>query len=153
MAMKREIFIEAYLEAALWAEIHDNDNEGESYQNAGFTTEDFADGTRVALERMASKFFERHKLDFSASRTVEAATDLWLTQNRHGAGFWDGDWEEPEAGNMETTARELGEVCLYVGDDGKIYAMGHEGDGKERISGADSHGDTCCCRDCQARGL
>ena len=48
--------------------------------------------------------------------------DFWLTRNRHGAGFWDGDY--PIWGNKLTeTAHMFPEVELYVGDDGKIHHM------------------------------
>lgn len=120
MSTKREIFIQAYLDAALWAERE------LKATHQRWDVELLADGTRIALERMASKFFEAHSEDFKKEDTVQAATDLWLTQNGYGAGFWGGNWPEPWAGRMETTARGLGEVELYVGDDGKIYAMGHE---------------------------
>lgn len=53
----------------------------------------------------------------------QAGHDFWLTRNRHGAGFWDGDWEEPAATILTDAAHRFGECELYVGDDGKVYAL------------------------------
>ena len=39
-----------------------------------------------------------------------------------GAGFWDGDWKEPHGDRLTELSKTFGEVDLYVGDDGKIYA-------------------------------
>ena len=49
------------------------------------------------------------------------AHDFWLTRNRHGAGFWDGDYPEPEATQLTDLAHTFGECHLYVGDDNKLY--------------------------------
>lgn len=51
----------------------------------------------------------------------QAGHDFWLTRNRHGAGFWDGDWPEPYARTLTDAAHTFGECTLYVGDDGKLY--------------------------------
>lgn len=51
-----------------------------------------------------------------------AGHDFWLTRCGHGAGFWDGDWPEPHATKLDQAARAAGNVDLYVGDDGMIYA-------------------------------
>jgi hypothetical protein len=69
--------------------------------------------------------------DFIASNTAllgasgldsgQIGHDFWLTRNRHGAGFWDrGRGEVGEA--LTTACRPYGEVTLYVGDDGRVYA-------------------------------
>ena len=51
------------------------------------------------------------------------ALDLWLTRNRHGAGFWECDHCDEAQGEALTNASEaLGDFELYIGDDGKIYA-------------------------------
>ncbi len=47
--------------------------------------------------------------------------DFWLTRNRHGAGFWDGDWDKEVGKRLTESCREFGEVWIDVGDDGKIY--------------------------------
>lgn len=46
--------------------------------------------------------------------------DLWLTQNRHGAGFWDGDYSD-HGDALTKAAHDLGEVDCYEGDDGLIH--------------------------------
>jgi len=38
--------------------------------------------------------------------------DLWLTQNRHGAGFWDGDYDRGD--ELTAVAHTFGCVDLYV---------------------------------------
>lgn len=56
------------------------------------------------------------------SRDTQAGHDFWLTRNGHCAGFWDGDWEEPFASELDARAKEMGECLLYVGDDQLIYS-------------------------------
>lgn len=50
--------------------------------------------------------------------------DFWLTRNGHGAGFWEpGDYGWSDLGDKLTEfTKHYGEVNLYVGDDGTIYA-------------------------------
>jgi hypothetical protein len=46
-----------------------------------------------------------------------AGHDFWLTRNRHGSGFWDGDWPEPWAAQLTKAAHAFGqaEPCWYKG--------------------------------------
>jgi len=62
---------------------------------------------------------ERH----SGECTVDekAGHDFWLTRNGHGAGFWDGDWQEPAGAELSKASKAFGEINLYVSDDGKLY--------------------------------
>jgi hypothetical protein len=46
-----------------------------------------------------------------------AGADFFLTRNRHGAGFWDGDWSEPQATTLTNAAHRFGEFELYETDD------------------------------------
>jgi len=52
----------------------------------------------------------------------QAGHDFWLTRCGHGCGFWDGDWTEPAATGLTEAGKRYGNVDLYVGDDGRIYA-------------------------------
>lgn len=50
--------------------------------------------------------------------------DLWLSRTKTAEEvFWaNGDWPEPAATKLTDYAEKLGNVELYVGDDGRIYA-------------------------------
>jgi len=52
---------------------------------------------------------------------AQAGRDFWYTRNGHGCGFWDGDWPEPWADDLDKAAKAFGEVDAYLGDDGKVY--------------------------------
>lgn len=50
--------------------------------------------------------------------------DFLLTRNHHGAGFWDGDYEQYQEGLGDTLTKladTFGEITAYNGDDGKVY--------------------------------
>ena len=52
-----------------------------------------------------------------------AGHDFWLTREGHGVGFRDRDgWGEEAKNRLHRAARRFGEVSVYVGDNGKIYA-------------------------------
>jgi hypothetical protein len=111
-------FTEAYITAALWST---TDDEGDSLDS----NYDIDDVATECLQRMiedCSAFQHKHG-DLFEGREEGAGHDFWLTRNGHGAGFWDGDWEEPTATTLTNASKKFGEVDLYVGDDGMIYCM------------------------------
>ena len=61
--------------------------------------------------------------DCDADHWAAVAHDWVLTRNRHGAGFWDGGWAEPWGQRLTDLAHASGEISLYLGDDGLIYAF------------------------------
>ena len=129
--ISRDSFLRPYFETALWSSSDDSDDSGgepldRNYQNSDFTKEGL-----ITLIEIAQKF----ENDSQVIRAVsygedvfdmgwdQAAHDLWLTQNGHGAGFWDGDWPEPSAATLTRKAHDLGEVNIYVGDNGRLYVF------------------------------
>jgi hypothetical protein len=60
---------------------------------------------------------------YDVRQPVEDQTehDYILTRNHHGAGFWDGDWDNSVAQILTDAANKQGEFSAYVGDDKKIY--------------------------------
>lgn len=46
-----------------------------------------------------------------------AGHDLWLTRNRHGAGFWDGDWPAVAGKKATDWANTLGERAVWFDED------------------------------------
>jgi hypothetical protein len=122
-------FTQAYIEAALWSSTGDN---GEPLDSS-YGVEDIAEETLTKIAADCERFqaenadalAEDYRVQSRAAHgcTVEesAGHDFWLTRCGHGAGFWDGDWQEPAATKLDQSSKRFGNVDLYVGDDGKIY--------------------------------
>ncbi len=119
--------VNSYLETALWADL--DEDEGKKGIN------DIAMESKRKAAKDVSKFLTLAVvfLDDAAKTTNIKNTkkfwegvghNLWLTRNGHGAGFWDtpktygGD---KNAKGLTKIADKMGNVDLYVGDDGKVY--------------------------------
>lgn len=116
-------FFEAYLEAALFTSMDESDpNTGGEPLDKNFSMSDLTVAARTKLRRDAAEFFTealpilgRARCLYKKGTKMEhAGHDFWLTQNGHGAGYWDGDWAEPEAHELTELAKSYGEVNLYV---------------------------------------
>jgi hypothetical protein len=59
--------------------------------------------------------------DFQQPALNQTEHDYVLTRNRHGAGFWDGDWSAEVSKILTDAARSQYEFTAYVGDDERIY--------------------------------
>lgn len=118
--MDRNDFFRGYVEAALWSSIDDKDVP----LDKNYGPQDIAPETIEEMFADANRFRDENWNDIvKGMRSVKrAGHDFWLTRNGHGAGFWDGDWPEPQATRLTDAAHAYGEVWLYVGDDGLIYS-------------------------------
>jgi len=67
--------------------------------------------------------FQSDNWDDIAEDVKLAGYDFWLSRNGHGAGFFDGDWDEV-GDKLQAIAAAYGEFNLYVGDDNQIYGYG-----------------------------
>jgi hypothetical protein len=122
-------FEASYMETALWSE---TDDVGNPLDGPGHD-EELAEETIVRIKRDCESFNAKALPLFAAynegsdaasefdMKPSRVAHDFWLTRNRHGAGFWDGDYPEPLGTQLTDLAHEFGEVNLYIGDDGKLY--------------------------------
>lgn len=123
---------QAYVTCALWSS-----TDGETELDANYDVGDIDDATLTQMRADCDAFYaamSKHihcddaplARDFEGSIAAREAAmaghDFWLTRCGHGAGFWDGDWPEPHADALTEAAKSFGNVELYVGDDGKIYA-------------------------------
>lgn len=143
-------FVKAFFECALWSSSDNADDAGGEPLDKNYSVEDLDPTCRAGLEAECREFQERYakhyegafiggsrEWDESSSEYSDdelAGHDFWLNRNRHGCGFWDGDWAEPHASILDKASKAYGEVNLYVGDDGKIYAMGYETPAQEKVS-------------------
>ena len=114
--------VQAYLVTALWASV---DDDGTPF-DANYGTEAFApDALATAaedIERFRILAGEHYALaqEYTGYDDARFMCDLWLTQNRHGAGFWDGYYGH--YGDALTRAAELvGERVIYLGDDNALH--------------------------------
>ena len=108
----------SYNHTSLWAS---TDEEGEPFDDRDA---DLAQETLDALLADCGAFLGeiddlgipwRDEMDWA-----QLGSDLWLTRNSHGAGFWDrglGDLGDA----LSEAAKRQGSRDLYVGDDGLIY--------------------------------
>jgi hypothetical protein len=126
-------FTEAYIECALWSSTDNSNDSGGDPLDDNYGVEDIAPKTLEEMKSDCADFQESFG-DLIADDLERAGHDFWLTRNGHGAGFWDGDWQQPmpteheSAGRYRTVGEFLtamskpyGSVDLYVGDDGMIY--------------------------------
>lgn len=121
-------FATAYCVAALWSS---TDDDGQPLDSS-YDLDDMAPETRALFAADARAFYLAHESDIhceggpvgpdGSSQAAMAGHDFWLTRCGHGAGFWDGDWPEPAATRLDDASKEFGNLDLYIGDDGLIYA-------------------------------
>lgn len=109
-------FIEAYLAAALWSSTDEKDKP----LDANYTAADIAPETLEQMKADCAQFQAENAEDIAAD-LEQAGHDLWLSRNRHGSGYWDGDWPESAATRLTAAAHTFGEFSLYIGDDGLIH--------------------------------
>jgi len=117
---------------ALWSSRDEIGEDGGEPLDHNFDITDIAPKTRRRMKADCAAFLAANydaifcigapSSDFSGVIGM-AGHDFWLTRCGHGAGFWDGDWPEPHATKLTAAANAAGNVDLYVGDDGRIYAM------------------------------
>lgn len=114
--------LSAYLECALWAS-HDEDGRPLDDRH------DISDLAPEALDKARADvrmFVATNAADCEAFVTAidggdeQVGHDLFLTRNRHGAGFWDRD-AGAVGERLSAMARAMGEAEVYRGDDGKVY--------------------------------
>lgn len=102
-----DTFTLAYLETALWVEGLNNGV-------------DDIDPDSLAVEVETCKLFQAaNQADLANCPTEMSGCDLYLTRNRHGAGFWDRGLGAVGE-RLTDAAHALGESTLYL-EDGKIY--------------------------------
>ncbi len=128
MRVKLDTFTRAYLECALWSSTDESDEQGGDPLDKNYEIEDFAPEALAqaiaecsAFQHACDEYIEGCTRTGEYDDTARAGHDFWLTRNGHGAGFWDGDWPEPNATLLDQASKAFGETYPYVGDDGAIY--------------------------------
>lgn len=107
-----------------------NQPQGGEPLDTNYSLDGFAPEALLRAIKDCAEFEENNAADIRDGATghnpnsaivAQAGHDFWLTRNGHGAGFWDGDWSEPQASRLTEASDAFGEVNLYVGDNGRLY--------------------------------
>lgn len=112
--------LRAYLETALWAETDNSNEQGGDPLDKNYTVADFAEGELDKAKADCARFAKDNTADIQGEDLWDIGHDFWLTRNGHGAGFWDGDYEEAKGRRLSEASKKFGEVTIYVGDDSKL---------------------------------
>lgn len=114
-------FLQGYLEAAIFTGNYypdpENWDRSEPLDSAGRSVDDIPREIRKELEKDCADFLNRSAF-LIHDRPREAGRDFHFTRNRHGAGFWDGDWEH--GNELTDRSHPYGTAELYADDSG-IY--------------------------------
>lgn len=112
-----------YLEAALWTE---EERLGQEYDDLDFNVHNFTEDAEIDVYEDIRKFISvlsEKTIAFLKADGIEPSQighDLWLTRNGHGAGFWDRGLDEEITKDIMDSVKNLKELNLFVGDDGKF---------------------------------
>ena len=116
-------FTRQYLETALWSSIAGND----APMDRDHGISDIAPETVAEAEADCARFRSENAehldaFDDANDDPTLAGHCFWLNRNGHGTGFWDRKGDDAMLEALSKACEEFGEVNLYDGDDGKIYA-------------------------------
>jgi len=112
-------FFKAYVECALWSSTGDD---GQPLDKR-FSIDNIEPATLAKMQTDCLAFYTEFNLgELPDSEQRRAGHDFWLTRNGHGSGFWDGDWNEPQASLMTIASHHAGNFDLYQCDDESVLA-------------------------------
>ena len=111
-----------YMVAALWSST-DSDEEA---LDTNYNISDIAPETKERFKTLVDKFVSENKevIEESELSDEQLGHDLWLTQNGHGAGFFDRSLDKEVEEKLTKAAKAFGGVDMVVGDDGLIHGEG-----------------------------
>lgn len=123
------IFFASFLETALWASIINNPDNPEDLVpvDSYYEIDDLSEEAINNLRLECRDFFDAN---YDLLCDMNRAGHLFfLNKNRHGSGFWDGDYNYPtKDGTIKNVGKFLSEQSkpygsnyFYVGDDGMLY--------------------------------
>lgn len=112
-----------YIMAGLWAETNvDSEDADDSFEKK-YSASDIAPDSLSKMREKVTEFLSENNdaVTSSGLTNEEVGHSLWLTQNHHGAGFFDYTLDADVEKQLTAGAHKLGEGYLEVGDDGKIH--------------------------------
>ena len=116
--LDREFFLIGYWDAVNGTAIDKVGNYIEVDARHELPAEIVADMEETALDFFQSQWVWVHSLE----RRASVGVNFHLTRNRHGAGFWDGDWGEL-GDRLTEAAHAYGSCEVFQSDDGSLDVM------------------------------
>ncbi len=99
----------SYIETALWSSTC---GESDTTMDSLYSIDDLEESFLAESEKELNEFMDKARHLFTEEEINESHIehDFWLTRNGHGAGFWDGDYENGD--ELSEVAKSFGEVYL-----------------------------------------
>lgn len=111
-----DYIIPDYLECAIWISC----DEEEMPLDTRYSVKNLTDQSIEVARSDIKRFIDYMGLYLTQALFIECEDDkrslghdLWLTQNRHGTGFWSGRWPEPLASILTQAAQKLIERNVF----------------------------------------
>lgn len=115
---------DSYLETMLWSSTDESTPQGGDPLDKNYSISDISEETKEKTKKDIESFYQKAEsagVDLTKYDDESIGHDFFLTRCGHGAGFWDGDYEDNDGKLLTDVSKHFGEVNPYVGDDGKIY--------------------------------
>lgn len=112
------------IETLLWSSTDDDGNELDDREVSEELRDKPEAGFADFMERASWVPGFQGEDHFLGSRTLgsQLEHDYVMTRNHHGVGFWEkSDWEPIYGEALTQICHEMGEIEVYVGDDGLVY--------------------------------
>lgn len=110
-----------YIICMLWSSNDESTPNGGDPLDTNYTIDDLAPETLQKCIDDCDAFIERAGALVEGLDPTDLGHDFWLTRCGHGAGFWDGDYDDEIGEKLTELSKQFGNLDAYVGDDGKIY--------------------------------
>lgn len=127
--MSLEAFTKGYIESALWTGLYyaNEKSEGETGLDE-FDRDDIDPATLKEMEEDCRAFYTDNAVYLKGCDDCHAGHDFFLTRNRHGAGYFDGDYPAAIGKALTEAAHAWGtfQLVLYgeLSDDNLISHHG-----------------------------
>lgn len=109
--------LKQYLDTALWSSLDDSDVP----LDYNYTIDDIHPDSIKLADEIVDEFVTKAGPLLDDLDDGQVGHDLWLTQARHGAGFWGRGYTKEQGDALTAIAHLLADCYLYIGDDGKVH--------------------------------
>ena len=88
---------------------------------ADLNIHNFSDDSKIKAYQDIKLFLEYAGDAVNDIDEEQLGHDIWLSRNHHGAGFFDRGYDNDIEKILMDSAHKLGEIDIYLGDDGILY--------------------------------